>query len=278
MLNSINKSSHLPLSGSHSFAGRLSEITDRFPTIMYSGMIMLAGAVVTILLMQVDSRTVLGISTWIKPTKFLLSGGVFLLTMGWIFDQIRPWNPGKSLRLSKWMAWLLNIETAMIVMQGARGVRSHFNTTTAFDGLIFSLMGIVILAATGILIYVCFVAWRSSHSLPPGLLWAIRLGLLISILASFEGGYMSALGERTIGATQDSAGLPFLNWSREGGDLRIAHFLGLHALQLLPLMAFSFRRRTFRSPGFVAIMAFFYAIIAFGTFYWAILGRPMIQL
>lgn len=278
MLNSINKSSQLPLSSSYSFSGWISGLTSRFPTIMCSRWIMLACGILTVLLIQVDPRTVLGISTWIKPTKFLFSGGVFLLTMGWIFDQISPWNPARSLRLSKWMAWLLNIETAMIVMQGARGVQSHYNTSTAFDGIIFSLMGLVILAATGILIYVCVVTWRRSHAMPSGLLWAIRLGLLISILASFEGGYMSVLGQRTIGAAQDSTGLPFLNWSREGGDLRIAHFLGIHALQLLPLMAFSFRRRTFRTPGFVAIVAFFYAIIAFGTFYWAILGRPLIKL
>ena len=54
------------------------------------------------------------------------------------------------------------------------------------------------------------------------------------------GGYGSYLGGAEAhwvgGEATDAGGLPLVNWSRTGGDLRVAHFFGIHAMQIIPLL------------------------------------------
>jgi hypothetical protein len=74
-------------------------------------------------------------------------------------------------------------------------------------------------------------------------IWGIRLGLIIFLIFSMEGGLMSSRLTHTVGAPDGSAGLPVVNWSKEYGDLRVAHFFGMHALQILPLFGFFVAKR-----------------------------------
>lgn len=255
--------------------GWLKNLADRFPLLTYSGITMLVGFVLALIFIQVDTRTVLGINVWIKPAKFLLSGGIYLITMSWLFAQLEHWNAVRMQRLSRWMAWLLNVEIALIVMQAVRGVQSHFNVATPLDGMIFGLMGVLIASATVIMGYLAWVFWTQPLQIRKPMLWAIRLGMLLFLMASIEGGYVSQHLSHAVGVADGGAGVPFLNWSTEGGDLRIAHFLGLHGLQLFPLLAFSLRKVKFNATTLVGIVAILYSILTLGTFVWAMMGRPM---
>ena len=68
----------------------------------------------------------------------------------------------------------------------------------------------------------------------------------------------------------------FLNWNKEGGDLRIAHFLGIHALQVIPLFAWLLEKYLRKdSVKTVIVFSVFYTAVFTGFLVHALLGRPL---
>ena len=135
-------------------------------------------------------------------------------------------------------------ELVFLAIQAGRGKRSHFNSETLFDQIGGSLMaagasvlvggamviGLVILAAT-------LAKGLAALSEPVAL--SLGLGLIIG---GFLGGYTGSFIGMNAGPFVGSYSaadpvLPLFGWSQTIGDLRIAHFLGLHAMQALPLLA-----------------------------------------
>lgn len=130
-------------------------------------------------------------------------------------------------------------ENGLIILQSIRSTTSHFNIKTPLDIMIFNFMGIFILIFTITCIRICIEFFRQEHfTIPASYLWGIRLGILFFILFSLEAGMMLGMMKHTVGGPDGSPGLPLVNWSKDYGDLRIAHFFGIHSLQLLPLLGY----------------------------------------
>ena len=210
------------------------ELKRRNGLLFWFGLFNLAVAVICLVLMPFEETRILGVNRWLKPFKFYSSVGIMILTIGWLMYYLD--DKRKVKRFSGIIAIAMFLENGLIMMQAIRNTTSHFNDTSLFNGLVFNLMGILIIIFTVTVVVICISFFRQKRfSIPMAYVWGIRLGLLFFIIFSLEGGVMLGLLKHTVGAFDGGPGLPVVNWSSQHGDLRIAHFLGIHSLQILPL-------------------------------------------
>jgi hypothetical protein len=215
----------------------LRELYASNPVLAITGWLHWILAAVLITGVQFDTRTILGINPWIKPIKFSVSIAIYVWTLAWYLRYLS--GRRRAVRMISWGVSISVVsEIVGITLQSARGVPSHFNSATPLDAAIFAAMGMMIGINTVLLIRVCVLFFVDHPDISTGYLWGIRFGLILFLLASFEGVFMVLHGSHTVGAPDGGAGLPFVNWSREHGDLRVMHFAGMHALQLLPLAGY----------------------------------------
>lgn len=194
-------------------------------------------AAILMVLAPFDSRTILGINPWIKPLKFSVSIAIYVWTLAWYLRYLS--RRRRAVRSISWgVAISVVFEIVGITLQSARGVPSHFNVATPLDATLFAVMGGMIGFNTVMLIWATVLFFVDRPDVPAAYLWGIRFGLIIFLLASFEGVLMVMHGSHTVGAADGGAGLPLVNWSRQHGDLRVVHFVGMHALQVLPLAGY----------------------------------------
>ena len=209
-------------------------------------------AVLCVAALLLDRRTLAGAPIWAKPFKFAVSGALYFATWSWLVSLLP--------RFRRTAGWLTNFlvlifaaEYVLLVFQAVRGRASHFNNATPLDAGIYSVMAKMIMAlwvatfALTVLVMFTKVADRASF-------WAVRAGAVLSLvgislgilmtsptaqqLAQWQtGGKPDMIGAHTVGLADGGPGLPILGWSTVAGDLRIPHFVGMHALQALPLLA-----------------------------------------
>lgn len=251
----------------------INELRHRDPLLFWVGAAMLLTLLVVTLLSISDTRLVLGINPWIKPMKFLTSITIFLWTVAWFMPETRT-EARRAVNAVRWtISAAMIIEIACVILQAARGTTSHFNVATAFDALIFNIMGGTIAVNTLAIIVFLTLVRRDTPPSRAGYLWGIRLGLAMFLLASFEGGLIVANNAHTVGGPDGGAGLPFVNWSMEHGDLRIAHFFGMHAMQALPLIGFLSHSRNV-----VVGVGVIWLAVTGGLVTLALQGRPSLSL
>jgi hypothetical protein len=240
------------------------------PLLWWASVAMLVGMFVCFGLELVDARLIAGVSVWEKPAKFFLSLVVQALTVAWALSLVP-----QSLRGVKSATWLfiaaLIVEMSYMVFRAARGEASHFNQSTVFASIMYAVMGLGAITLTGTS---AFIGWRVWQQRKGSLLReAAGLGLMFgAVLGTIAGGYMSAQTSHWVGGLQnDATGLGFFHWSTTGGDLRVAHFIGLHATQAVPLAALSGSRLV------VYGMALLCLLFLAATFAMAVMGIPLLR-
>ncbi len=245
-----------------------------------TGWALLAMLTAIVFVAPFDDRSILGLNPWIKPSKFLISVVIYVWTVAWVLDYIGEARTARR-AISIGVATVMVVEIACIVLQSARGVRSHFNAATAFDLTVFALMAFGIFVNTALLALLGWLLFTRHRDLPRPYLWAVRLGILLILLGSAGGFVMIGSGGHVIGAMDGGPGLPFVNWSTVAGDLRIAHGVGLHGFQLLPLFAFVLGRarpQWSESVQFGVVVGFaaIYASVGVLALIQALGGRPLV--
>lgn len=231
--------------------------------------------------LQVDNRLLYGVSVWSKPLKFALSLGVYFGTL-LMMARLLPaghLNSGRHHAIAISLIFVAGIEMIYIAIQAALGETSHFNQTTAFHSTMYSLMGIgAVWLTMGLVWLAVLIAKHNDRSDP--LVLAIVLGLTIS--AALGGGFGAYLGGQEShwvnAMPTDANGLLLFNWSTNGGDLRVAHFFGLHAMQAIPIFALALPRVLGQSKKRIAIVVFSlsYSALCVYTFAQALQGQPLI--
>jgi hypothetical protein len=224
-----------------------------------------------------DTRVLTGANPWLKPIKFEVSIVIFNLTIGWLLLNL-DLLPSSAKTISSVVALTMLVEIVAIVLQASRGVSSHYNASTPLNSAIFGAMAIAIVANTLAVTWLAVLSFGAQPRLPPALVWGIRLGILLFLLSSLQGFQMVANNAHTVGARDGGPGLPFLRWSTRAGDLRIAHFIGLHAIQILPLIGY-LASRADRQSGTSLVATVFVAMTALlaWTLRQAMMGRPLLR-
>lgn len=242
------------------------------PTLAAATVVMTLGAVLTALGLLLDSRQLVGEPVWLKPMKFYLSLAAYNATVLYFFSFLSERR--RLVRLSGHILAAAGvIEMVAITLQAARGVRSHFNVATPFDGAIFSMMGIAITVLWVTMIVLAIALLRSRLADRP-LAAALRIGFIAAVIGMGLGYFMTSpnaaqleamragqrvveSGSHTFGVPDGGPGLPLVGWSTVAGDMRPAHFLGLHAMQLLPILAalLARRRHLSETPRLAAVRA-----------------------
>lgn len=204
----------------------------------FANLAMLGVALVGLL---VDDRQLLGENVWLKPMKFAISIPIYCVTIALLL-RFYPYSSDRKRLLSNIIGWVLMLEIPLVMIQAARGIRSHFNFENPFNGLIFGAMGILIFINTLVLFYMMGTAFLKKLDTNITMQRAIQFGWLAMIISIIAGQLMIAANAHSVGVPDGGAGIPITHWSTEGGDWRAVHFLGMHGIQLLPLLAYFFNK------------------------------------
>ncbi|MET0757630.1 MAG: hypothetical protein ABWY39_06640 [Mycobacterium sp.] len=212
---------------------------------MVLAVLMAALTLVTAVLAIIDPREILGQNAWFKPMKFAISIGIYAITLAWLIGQMRRFRRLGNIAGTVTVIGLV-LEIVVIVGAAAADTTSHFNVATPLNTTLWSIMAlsIVVVWLMTLLVGIALLFTRETDAARTVAIRAgVFLGLVGMAVAFLMTGptpeqlrdFQGIAGAHAVGVPDGGAGLPFLGWSTVGGDLRVPHFVGMHALQAIPL-------------------------------------------
>lgn len=255
--------------------GIANELLARERRLAIYGAVLLAALLPMAIAAGLDDRVLRGANVWIKPMKFALSIAVLALTTAWFIGHLRPEH--RRGRAVDRIVWLLvgtgSFELGYITLQAALGEGSHYNVDDPLHGLMYTLMGLGALALTATQ---PMLAWALRRHADPARPSAYRLAVQIGLGLTFVfgAGVGGLLGSMQPPDAAPGATVPLFGWAPAGGDLRPAHFIGIHAQQLLPLAGWALATRfaPVARRGVWAVTAL-YTLLFAAALAWGLVGR-----
>ncbi|MFJ4842639.1 hypothetical protein [Streptomyces sp. NPDC088746] len=248
----------------------------------------------------VDGRVLAGAPIWAKPFKFAVSFVAYALALAWMLTLLT-----RGRRVGRWAGTVVALACAgeMVIITGQviRGKRSHFNHETALDSALYDAMAatVVVLWAGTLVIALLLLRARIADRASA---WAVRSGVLIALVGAGFGFLMArpsagqraaggldtadVVGAHAVGVPDGGPSMPLTGWSTTGGDLRVPHFVGMHALQALPLFVVALlllapRVARLRDPRvrlrLVLVTSGAYAAVVALVAWQALRGRPLVH-
>lgn len=248
----------------------------------------------------VDDRTLVGVPIWHKAAKFGVSITIYTLTIAWMLDYL-PTRSRFVRVLGTIIAIGIAVELVFIVVQIIRGQMSHYNVRTVLDASLYYGMGGLITAVwlTNLILGIVLAVRRlPDRGIAAGIRWGTAIGLIgmaiafLMTVGELEVVDMDAAeaqglaGAHSVGAPDGGPTMPITGWNTEAGDIRVPHFVGLHALQVIPAFALGLMLLGRRWPrlrpegtrvGLVRIFALLYFGIVVVTAVQAISGQSVLE-
>ncbi len=247
------------------------ELKTRNEILFYFGLLCFAFAILFLVFAKTSNTQVYNVNAWYKPFKFAFSTFLFSWAMAWYCAYLSNFN----INYYNWtVIILLSFEITYIAIMAGKGQTSHYNLSTPFYSAMFSMMA---LAATLVTLYTAYVGYlffkQSFPDLPDYYVWAIRLSVVIFVIFSFQGFAMGARMSHSVGLENDNSDLFIFGWSKTVGDLRVAHFIGMHALQVIPIVSHYILKNT-KATLLLVLLYFFLALY---TLIQALIGKPLLK-
>ncbi len=259
------------------------EFFRREPAFSSAALLLIMLMIPTLAAMSLETRTVLGENAWIKPFKFELALAMYLGTLAWFAG----WLPTGMINKTTYRVYsyivVFCVLGEIVWIGGAAlfGTRSHFNSDSSLMSGVYTLMGIFAVTLTSAaLFYAIGIARNKTSWLKPTFRLAVICGLVITFITTIiVAGYLSNRSGHLVGGTASGAhGFPIMGWSRDAGDLRVAHFFAAHAMHFIP--AFGYISTKISETGYTrtGVIGFSFAyigLIAY-AFTGALNGQPFL--